>query len=163
MTLGDRVAVMHQGVLQQVAPPMELYRRPVNRFVASFIGSPAMNFFPCTRGAGRSAMLECAGFSVELPGTLPADAPRELVLGVRPPDIALVARGDGDLTGRLDVIEPLGNEALMHVTASTSPDSEAIRVVGPADGGFEEGRDVELRFRPDRLHVFAQASGRRVE
>ena len=85
MTLGDRVVVMHDGVIEQAAPPMEVYRRPATLFVAGFVGSPEMNLLP------------------QPDGTL---------LGVRPQDLAVVAPGAGDYRGIVDVVEPRGSEQL---------------------------------------------------
>jgi multiple sugar transport system ATP-binding protein len=118
MTLGDRVVVMHRGVVQQAGPPLEVYRRPVNRFVAGFLGTPPMNFIDGTLDAagGRVRFTERGpgGFSVDLPDTLAtrlathAGAP--VVLGVRPQAFAL--RASGDLPGvdlRVRICEPLGD------------------------------------------------------
>ena len=95
MTLGSRVAVMRDGFLQQVAPPMELSRRPANRFVAGFVGSPAMNFLPET---------SCRRWTKAGP-----------ILGIRPHDLALVPRGAGDLDAWVDVVEPRGSELLVYL------------------------------------------------
>jgi multiple sugar transport system ATP-binding protein len=165
MTLGDRVAVMHGGRLQQVAPPLEVYRRPANVFVAGFIGSPAMNFLACTLGSA-DGQAELRGPSVRLP--LPAavsidsPAPGGWLLGVRPQDVALVAVGEGDAVGRVEVVEPLGPELLAHVAVPDEPGAEPLRVVVPTDSALSEGVDVGLRFRRDRLHLFARETGERV-
>ena len=90
MTLGDRVVVMHDGAIEQVAPPMEVYRRPATLFVAGFVGSPAMNLLP------------------QPDGTL---------LGVRPQDLTVVAPATGELEGIVDVVEPRGSEQLLYVHA----------------------------------------------
>ena len=89
MTLGSRVAVMRDGFLQQVAPPMELYHRTANRFVEGFVGSPGMNFLPAE--------------------VMPAAARKAgATLGIRPHDVTIVPRGAGDLDAWVDVVEPRG-------------------------------------------------------
>jgi ABC-type sugar transport system ATPase subunit len=141
MTLGDRIAVMHGGRLLQVAAPMEVYRRPANRFVAGFIGSPAMNF---------------------LPGTMVTEGDGGVLVGIRPHDVQIVAADEGDLGARVEVVEPLGPELLVHVTPADAPGAEPLRIVAPADQAIGEGTQVGLRLRRDRLHRFAAESGERL-
>lgn len=162
MTLGDRVAVMLDGVLMQIAAPMELYRRPQHLFVAGFIGSPAMNRFACSpeRVAG-TARLAAPGVSVALDAPPPGHVDN-IVLGVRPPDVEIVDPGSADAAGRVDVIEQLGHEALLHV-ALADGGGEAVRVLGAANQDLREGAEVGLRFRRDRLHLFDARTGRRIE
>src|SRR5262249_9221168 len=118
MTLGDRIAVLRGGVLQQVADPFTLYSKPANQFVAGFIGSPSINFFR----AGVSAdgrMLEAPQFRLALADGLAGRVGplkgREVVVGIRPEDLVLepVASG-GSLPGTVIVQEPLGSEVLVH-------------------------------------------------
>jgi multiple sugar transport system ATP-binding protein len=140
MTLGWRVAVMRDGFLQQVAPPMELYRSPANRFVAEFVGSPGMNFLPgdtLTGVAGRAG----AG----------------LTLGVRPHDVALVQQGGGDLDAWVDVVEPRGSELLVYLRLGAEGDGAELRVVAPPEPAIEEERVVGVRFDRPRLHWFDEA------
>src|SRR5947199_7263547 len=107
MTLGTRVAVLKDGMLQQVAAPMELYRRPQNQFVASFIGSPSMNFVRGTieRDNGRARFV-ADGFTLAVPDSLATRGP--VVLGVRPHDIALDGAHEGGPRGVVSLVEPLG-------------------------------------------------------
>jgi multiple sugar transport system ATP-binding protein len=136
MTLGHRVAVIRKGVLQQIAPPQELYDRPANLFVAGFIGSPAMNFLTGTLerdGAGHRLALGAQtltlpdGVLQRRPG-LTAFEGRTLVVGVRPEDMAdaTLAR-DGDrhatLEGVVDLVEPLGSDLIVHVRLPVPPAS----------------------------------------
>src|SRR5262249_25665150 len=93
MTLGDRVAVLHNGHLQQCGPPRELYDRPANTFVAGFIGSPAMNFVSVPLGENGSVSI--GGVDVPLPDGARADGRREVVVGVRPESLELAADGIG--------------------------------------------------------------------
>jgi multiple sugar transport system ATP-binding protein len=138
LTLGSRVAVLHDGVVEQVASPMELYRRPATRFVGGFVGSPAMNFLPGA-AAGRTD---------------------GATLGVRPHDIGLVARGQGDLDARVDVVEPRGSELLVYLRL---PDGSAdeLRVIAPPEPMIPADATVGVRFDRERLHWF-DGSGRRL-
>ncbi|MFD0801206.1 ABC transporter ATP-binding protein [Streptomonospora algeriensis] len=133
MTLGDRVAVMKKGVLQQVAPPQELYDRPTNLFVAGFIGSPAMNLLQGRLEAdGSAARLELGGQSLAVPAALMAERPglrrylgREIAVGIRPEDMEdaeLDAGGQGAvLTSTTDIVEALGPELLVHFQLPAPP------------------------------------------
>ncbi len=143
MTLGSRVAVMRDGFLQQVAPPMELYRRPANRFVAGFVGSPGMNFLPGDM--------------------LPNPARRgHTTLGVRPHDLTLVQRGSGDLDAWVDVVESRGSELLVYLRLGAAGDGAELRVVTPPEPAIEAGEVVGVRFDKERLHWFDAESGKRL-
>ncbi len=160
MTLGDRVAVMRAGRLEQVAPPLEVYQRPASRFVASFVGSPEMNVLPARVAPGGA--LSCAGLTLrlpDLPAHLPEGAP--LDLGVRPQDVLLGAEGDdreADGRVRIDLVEPLGATLLCHAQL----DGQPLRVLVPAEQAVTEGAELPLRLRRDRLHLF-QPDGSRLE
>src|SRR5262249_7411494 len=122
MTMGTRIAVMSEGLLQQVGTPQVLYDTPANRFVAGFIGSPSMNFVDVTASDGRLTRPE--GWSFPLPARLKNAVGdgngRALVAGFRPEHLELrQAEGDtATLPGHADVVEYLGNEELLHVTAA---------------------------------------------
>ena len=145
MTLGTRVAVMRDGFLQQVAPPMELYRRPANRFVAGFIGSPGMNFLPGDIMAGRAAA----------PGP-------GLTLGIRPHDVTIVARGTGDLDAWVDVVEARGSELLVYLRLGAKGDGPELRVVAPPETSVEPEQTTGVVFDRERLHWFEGHAGQRV-
>ena len=141
MTLGTRIAVMRDGRLEQVAAPMDLYEQPANTFVASFIGSPAMNIWP--------------------PGTVVRiDGERRLV-GVRPHDIELTTADGGDAAGRVEILEPLGPTMLVHVRVDDAVESRA-RIVVPANSRIAIGDRIGISVRRDRLHFFDATSGRRI-
>jgi multiple sugar transport system ATP-binding protein len=145
MTLGSRVAVMRDGFLQQVAPPMEVYRHPANQFVAGFVGSPGMNFLPGL--------------------TLQREAPaggNGLTLGVRPHDVTIVPRGTGDLDAWVDVVEPRGSELLVYLRWGTEAGDAELRVVAPPEPAIEAERFVGVVFDRARLHWFDAESGQRV-
>ena len=141
MTLGSRVAVMRDGFLQQVAPPMELYLRPANQFVAGFVGSPAMNFLP----------------REEAPSAIP---PRGVTLGIRPHDITIVAAGAGDENAYVELVESRGNEQLVYLCLRGNNQGPAIRIVAPPEIAVEPERMVGIRFDREKLHWFDE-QGRR--
>src|SRR5690606_32791233 len=119
LTLADRVAVMHAGVIQQLATPKEIYRRPVNRFVASFVGSPAMNFISGTlaRTNGELALKLAGGGAVSLQGYEFAASPeegRQVELGFRPEQVGLtVDAGPALLPVTVSLIDPMGADSLL--------------------------------------------------
>ena len=160
LTLGQRVAVLHRGRLQQVAPPRELYARPANLFVAGFVGSPPMNLLSARLGAaagGRPA-LELAGQSLALPDALvpAARAAGALTLGVRPEALRVVrAPGAGALRARVLHLEFLGHEVLAHLALEGGA-GDALRVVARLEGGVAPAIDeaVALAVDPADLHVF---------
>ena len=163
MTMGDRVAVMRKGQLQQVAPPQELYDRPVNIFVAGFIGSPAMNMLEA-RVEGRSVLLGDARLELGEQPWLAAYEGRSVVLGVRPEDIehADAASRDGGarLRGRVELREALGSELLVHFTVAArqavtedlrelAEEAGDDRLVGQLPGGDQPASATLIaRFGP---------------
>jgi multiple sugar transport system ATP-binding protein len=161
MTLGDRVVVMKDGTVQQVGGPLELYERPANRFVAGFIGSPAMNFIGATVSASGDALwAEARGLRVRVPPhkleRLRAHAGQRVVLGLRPEALRPASASDGDYSfdAVIEVVEPLGSEILLNVRAGDSP------VVARVDPGlrFSAHERVRLAFDPARVHFFDAAT-----
>jgi multiple sugar transport system ATP-binding protein len=182
MTLGDRVAVLRRGVLQQVASPRELYEQPVNLFVAGFIGSPPMNFLPATISGG---VLQLPFVDVAAPAAV-ADKFKDgdlAIVGIRPEsfeDAALVdstKRATGvTFKAPVDVTEWLGNEKYAYLPFEPHPevqksladldrelDGEALRtqLVVNLDGSSKvrQGEQAELWFSPESLHVFDPRTG----
>jgi len=190
MTLGDRVAVMRLGLLQQVASPQELYDRPANLFVAGFIGSPAMNFMAGTleEGSLRTAIGDIP-VTGQLRETLErSGVGREVIVGIRPEDfedasmVPADVRGNGiTLNATIDVIESLGAEKYVYFTrdlgqaVNVAELEELAKDSGRADIGstaetvvarlnpetrITEGQNAELWVDVRRLHVFDPATGR---
>lgn len=167
--MGDRIVVLDAGKVQQVAPPLELYARPANLFVAGFIGSPAMNFIPGTiaRGAAGTRFHSNEG-GVEIPlggsaaPTLEASAGRTLTLGVRPEDVAVARPGDPSrpsTTMTLDVVEPMGNEIILSARTGAL---EVTARVGPQSLP-EPGTPIAISFDATRLHWFDGSTGARID
>jgi multiple sugar transport system ATP-binding protein len=150
MTMADMVAVMHEGRLQQLAAPAELYARPVNLFVARFCGSPPMNV---VAGEVRDGVFAHGCGSIRLPA---GAAPGSVKLGFRPEHATMVARGAPDsLDGEVYVVEPLGNETL--VTVSLAGDLVNLRAAAGVDPAI--GTHIGLAPDPARLHLFDPDTG----
>lgn len=164
MTLGDRIAVLREGRLLQIAPPMEVYRRPATSFVAGFVGSPAMNLVPC-RVLPDGEETDVVGPLGKLRlGRLdrPPSADGGAVLGVRPHDVTIGATDGADCLARVDVVEPLGAELLVHLEVGEGTESMELRVAALPDAQIQEGDTVGLRLRRDRAHLFATDGGARL-
>jgi multiple sugar transport system ATP-binding protein len=185
MTLGDRVAIMRDGVLQQFDRPQQLYDRPRNLFVAEFIGSPAMNL------VGADVTRTNGGFDVRFGGTslrvgerVASSRPalrrfegRRLILGVRPEDIEDASFGDGErLTAVVDIREDMGSEVFVHFGVGgkavlgedvrAAVGEEAADVKGSAwvarldrDTKASEQKQIELSVDTNRLHFFDPETG----
>ncbi len=190
MTLGDRVAVMRLGVLQQVASPQELYDRPANLFVAGFIGSPAMNFMPAALAEGklRTALGDMPLSAAQRHAIEGTGTGRDVVVGVRPEHFEDASLVSADLLPRglqfsvtIDVTESLGSDKFVYFTeqlghsASVAELEELARDSGRADTGdgtetvvarldpaskITEGENARLWIDVRKLHVFDPATGR---
>ena len=160
MTLGDRIAVMCAGRLQQVGPPLEVYRQPATVFVADFIGSPAMNWFEGRLSAeGGGVRFRGDGFGIDLSEGVEAAQGGETLLGVRPQDVERVAASEADLTGRIEVVEPMGSTVLVHAGREAGP---GFRALLAADSELSVGQPLPVRFPRDRLHFFDAKTGGRL-
>jgi ABC-type sugar transport system ATPase subunit len=160
MTMGDRIAVMNHGRLEQVGTPEAVYERPSNVFVAGFIGSPAMSFarVAASLDGDGSVHLRGEGFDLRAPGA-GAEAPGELILGVRPEHARLWRDGAGllgPLAGTVAYVEALGRETFLGVDVG-----HAVRVVVSVDGRASErlGDSVRFGLAPDGLRLFAPEDG----
>ncbi len=158
MTLGDRVVVMKDGVVQQVGEPLELYNAPANKFVAGFLGSPAMNFANVTlTEANGSLLAENSGLRIKLPAETAArlrgHVGREITLGVRPEDLTVASDATADhpsFDAVIEVVEQLGSETLLDMKVG-----DAMMVASLEPGARVKVRDkLRLAMRPSRLHVF---------
>lgn len=168
--MGDRIVVMKDGRIQQVATPLDLYDRPTNRFVAGFIGSPPMNFFEGALGTGAGGLVfrEAGdGFAAPVPAALTeAMAPyagRSVVFGIRPEDMKEPGRADGfdpghKLTARVEVLEPMGAE--VHVYLHTGHHSCIARMDPHCD--VQVGQDCTLVLNLAKAHFFDAESGQAI-
>ena len=156
MAMADRICVMNHAEVLQIGPPTEVYARPATRFVASFIGSPAMNFLPAAGGlpAGATAVRVGAAEIAVPPTTAPLAG--EAVLGARPEHIVLA--DTGPLRGRVSAVEYMGARQLVTVETDAGP----LKVRAPNDTRVAGGETVSLAFLTERLSVFDGASDRSV-
>jgi len=150
MTLGHRVAVLHEGVLQQCAPPRELYDHPANRFVAGFIGSPAMNFLTIPLGANGSVSV--GGVELPLPRALSG---KDVVVGVRPESLELAPDGIG---AEVQMVEDVGADAYVFCT------SDHGKLVARSSVRRAPGRGDRVALRPvaGEAHLFDPETGARL-
>ena len=160
MTMADRIFIMSKGVLQQSGTPMEVYTAPANRFVAGFIGSPAMNFIDATvLPADGGLVLEADEWRVEVPESfrpkLQRFAGRHVVFGVRPEDIAAhdpSAPANGNtVTARADVVETLGSEIFAHLTCGAH---SIVARMGVPESPLRVGDTLKVDLKMSRTHVF---------
>jgi ABC-type sugar transport system ATPase subunit len=151
MTLADQIVVLDKGVIQQVGSPLTLYNAPINRFVAGFIGSPAMNFLTGT------ALADGSGLRIDLTGgqalqvaVVGQPAGPAVEVGVRPEHVRITAVGQGHLPGTVSVLEQLGNTSYVYLDTPAGP------VIVEADPTLEAaaGTVVGLEVDTARLHVF---------
>jgi multiple sugar transport system ATP-binding protein len=160
MTLGERMAVIRDGRIEQVAQPLEVYRRPASLFVAEFVGAPPMNLLPGELEAGRQVRL-AGGTTLPLEGVrggLPAHS--RVTLGVRPQDVTLVHPLKGDLAALVDVVEHRGSDVLIRLRLESGAE---MRVVAAASTTLQPEAPAGLRLDRERLHWFDPETGQRLE
>jgi ABC-type sugar transport system ATPase subunit len=166
MTLGDRIAVLRDGQLQQFDEPYEVYQRPANIFVAQFIGSPEINLFPCRAESvdGRVHMTSAA-FAIsmdqpELEGAGPLSL--DVMLGVRPYDLAIAPELEADIRGVVQLVELLGSATLVHVRVVEGEAERIVRVMAAPQAAVRSEDRIGLRFSRSALHLFDEKSGVRL-
>ncbi len=166
MTLGDRIVVMNTGQVQQIDAPLTLYHHPRNRFVATFIGSPAMTIIDGTvlaTDGGLTFRTATGRLVIGLDGLLASrlapHAGRQVALGIRPESVGLAARvisgPAARIAARVDAVEPTGSDALVY--ARTEDFDLTARL--PADTALASGAPVELAFALDQVYAFDGATG----
>jgi multiple sugar transport system ATP-binding protein len=153
MTMGDRVAVMRAGQLQQFAEPTELYDRPANVFVAGFIGSPAMNRFEATAERGGIRV----GNVLLRPPEAKLDGTDKLIVGIRPEHLSI---GDGELAVKVSLVEDLGSDSYVYGSLADDPASSVIVRAGRQHP--QPGEQIKVAVDTGQLHVFDAASGSRI-
>jgi multiple sugar transport system ATP-binding protein len=163
MTMGDRIVVLKDGEIQQVAQPLELYDNPTSTFVAGFIGSPPMNFF---EGEVVEAHFRSKHFDYPLPDEMLSGIDLSglgtAILGVRPEAIHVVSGASGDeglkVSGQVEVVEPMGSEIFLHVRIGQI--LTVARV--PPGGQYKVGQEIKLKFDERKLHLFRGDTGKRL-
>jgi multiple sugar transport system ATP-binding protein len=160
MTMGSRIAVLKDGILQQIDSPQTLYDEPDNVFVAGFIGSPAMNFFEATLTADNDRVfVDTGNFRVQVPedkvSVYKPHAGKEVIFGIRPddihdPDYAPPSIHGAMVQGEIDVTELMGNEVIVYVLNS---DQQFLARVDPRTD-FRVGNQVDVMFNMDNMHIF---------
>jgi multiple sugar transport system ATP-binding protein len=157
MAMADMIAVMNDGVVEQVASPRDIYDRPASLFVADFIGSPPMNFLPFRGSLQTGAQaIRLGERDVAIPAAREALAESDLVLGVRPEHVRFTDRGM--VRGEVYGSEYLGTTQIVTVTTRYG----ALKARSPANISFRTGANVGLDFRPDTLSIFDKESGRAI-
>ncbi len=155
MTLATKVVVLNAGRVEQIGRPLDLYRRPANRFVAGFIGSPQMNFLPASlRASASGAVADLAGQTLDLPA-LPLgrgpDLARVAEAGLRPENIRILAVGEAGLAAKVISVERLGAETLVF-TKTRAGQGLVVRADGASP--VQEGETIALSIDPAHLHLF---------
>ena len=160
MVLSDRIVVMRAGRLQQIGPPMEVYRDPANLFVASFIGSPAMNFLEVETGRDDGALHCRLGDQVlRLPAQVaPGQVPDRAIMGVRPTDLMVGGDRGLQLQGEVFLVEPIGPVTYVDCNVAGT----ALKALCDPDRAPAVGDRVVLDFAPGRVHLFDPQSEQRL-
>ncbi|MEX2325534.1 MAG: TOBE domain-containing protein, partial [Gemmatimonadaceae bacterium] len=166
MTLGDRIVVMDKGHVMQIDTPLNLYERPDNRFVAGFIGNPAMNFTTGTVAGGDEPrfIAEGGAWQTALPrhlaSRLGSVSGGTVIMGVRPEDVSVVpdARNGATIEARLDLAESLGNEVFVYARAG---EQDIVARVSPQPMP-PLGSPITLAIDMEKAHFFDPASGKRI-
>jgi multiple sugar transport system ATP-binding protein len=153
MTMADQIVVMHDGVVEQAGSPLELYDRPANRFVAGFIGSPAMNFIAGTQQG--DALLTPSGARLPISAPQAANDGRAAVYGIRPEHLDLA---DDGFEAEVIVIEPTGSETQLFARLG----QQEIVAVFRERHAFEPGQKIRLKPRAPVAHLFDAATGKRL-
>ncbi|MCD6181117.1 MAG: sn-glycerol-3-phosphate ABC transporter ATP-binding protein UgpC [Candidatus Cloacimonetes bacterium] len=152
MTMGDRIAVLHDGIIQQVDTPLNLYDHPCNMFVAGFIGSPAMNFIPGRMEQGETSRFISQGIDVAIPAyfneSLKSHVPGDVVLGIRPENIRIDTQGSTQAL--VEVVEPMGNEIVVYCVI----DETRFLLRLEERMNLHPGDTISLDFKMDFAHFF---------
>ena len=171
MTLGDRIVIMKDGVIQQIGTPQEVFDHPANLFVAGFIGMPQMNFFDAELLLeGGKYFVSVGGAKVELSAEKQANltknnvAAQAITLGVRPPHISLAKAGDANaIKATVDVSEMMGSEVHLHVNANGKDVVIIVPTMDLGGASYTYGSSLEFAFSGDVCHVFNKETTKNLE
>ncbi|MBC7484010.1 MAG: sn-glycerol-3-phosphate ABC transporter ATP-binding protein UgpC [Rhizobacter sp.] len=167
MTMADRIVVMHDGIIEQIGTPLDLYDRPDNLFVAQFIGSPSMNviagtlLLPKDEATGSGTAVQAAGTHWPVPAQIAGSPGQAVHYGIRPGDIRLSANGLG-IAAKVIVVEPTGAETELLVQVGPTGQTTQIVVVIHGRTSAQPDETVHLVIDTDKAHVFDTASGQRL-
>ncbi|REF36030.1 ABC transporter ATP-binding protein [Thermasporomyces composti] len=161
MTMGDRVAVLKDGVLQQLDTPLNLYDKPANIFVAGFIGSPAMNLL---EGKVTEAGIDIGGYTVPIEAAVRTKLGSDTTatVGIRPEALRIVGAEENGITVEVAVVEELGADAFLYGLLGSGDEQKEIIARIDARRPPEKGVKVKLAADPDRIHIFSTTTGERV-
>ena len=161
MTMASRIFVMDQGSLQQSGLPLEVYQKPSNRFVATFIGSPAMNFIAAKlRAQNGDLLVDAESFTLRMPaqfaGRLQPHVERDVLLGIRPEDLQYFPGGDDatlapHLTATVVIIEPVGSEVYVHLAAGRN---SLVAKLDSSVEGLAIGERIRIGVDTKKAHLF---------
>ena len=159
MTMGDRVAVMKLGILQQVDTPLRLYDKPVNLFVAGFIGSPQMNLM---EGVADGGQVQLGNYRVPVDASAARTMRGRVTVGVRPENWRLVSADEGGLPVQITVMEELGADAFIYGTSGVEGTPHNVIVRTNGRGSARKGDTIHVTTDPGHVHVFDTETGKRL-
>lgn len=158
MTMADQVVVMRDGIIEQQGRPLDLYDKPANKFVAGFIGSPAMNFIPAIAGEdGKSLMLDLGALRPQVAIDHQIQPGRRVTAGIRPEHIGITNQGQGSFDVPIAVVESTGSSTF--ITAATTPE---MTIVETGRGSVQPGQAIGVTIDPTQVHLFDETSGVRI-
>ncbi len=160
MTMGDRIVVMRDGIVEQAGPPIELYDRPANEFVAGFLGSPSMNMLDAVLSADGASAVLGDGSHVALPGHVEGGAGRALRLGLRPEDLLPSETG---IPFEIDVIEPTGAETIVMLRNPAILGEGSLCLLLRERLPLAPGQELRIAPKPGAAHLFDPGSGTRID
>ena len=169
MTLGDRIVIMKDGVIQQVGTPVEVFNQPANLFVAGFIGTPQMNFFDAVLHCGKQCSVELCGKTIALNDRENAiikekgfEGDIAITLGVRPEHIEVGKKGPSSITAKVALSEMMGSEIHVHATVEDKDMIIRVPVVGVPEKDFmntDGEQEIEFNVLPESMHMFFKETG----
>jgi multiple sugar transport system ATP-binding protein len=161
LTLGDKIAVMKDGVVQQVGTPNEIYLTSENIFVGAFIGSPPINLLPCSTHSGEGEISVVSDlFHVQVPKVMSQELSKgsgDITLGVRPEFVSLGQKGRDSFQAHITLIEPLGSRTVIFLEAQ----GQEVRSVIQGESRLKEGESVSVTFQMEKA-LFFDSSGKRI-
>ncbi|CCI83895.1 ABC transporter ATP-binding protein [Corynebacterium otitidis] len=152
MTMADRIAILKDGVLQQVGTPEEVYRHPVNTFVASFIGSPSMNML---NGEVADGYIVVGDAQLKLPSRQKAAAGQKVVVGIRPEAVQLCGEADADMRSEVQFVENYGSDLFLHLSVEGGVESNDVIIRVPNTTRVERGDKLSLAVDTEALQLFS--------